>query len=110
MACHTCVLHYLYTLSLFACFTSYLLYYFLLFQNCAFFCIILFFSRAEIKRKSPSYSPSASDSASNKDYDNARAFDNLGYSYSQPYAEKQPAVDDLPPPTNIIVDEERSHL
>ncbi|XP_052102318.1 uncharacterized protein LOC127735918 isoform X2 [Mytilus californianus] len=73
-------------------------------------CKVCTSKEAEIKRKSPSYSPSASDSASNKDYDNARAFDNLGYSYSQPYAEKQPAVDDLPPPTNIIVDAERSHL
>ncbi|XP_063434047.1 uncharacterized protein LOC134715647 isoform X2 [Mytilus trossulus] len=73
-------------------------------------CKVCTAKESEIKRKSPSYSPSASDSASNKDYDNARAFDNLGYSYSQSYAEKQPAVDDLPPPTNIIVDEERSHL
>lgn len=74
------------------------------------FCTVYYF-RSEIKRQSGNYSPSASDSASHKEYDNSPAFDNLGYSYptAQPY-QKSAAVEDLPPPTEIKVDEEKSYL
>lgn len=74
------------------------------------FFLFAHFFRSEIKRQSQDYSPSASDSASNREYDNVRAFDNLGYSYStaQPY-QKPASVEDLSSPTEIKV-EEKSYL
>ena len=88
---------------------------------CTFFLVTVFlFCRKDIKRQSSDYSPSASDSASNKEYDNVHAFDNIGYSYSgtaQPSyksqgatPQKQLPVEELTPPTKIVVDEERSYL